>query len=201
MSLLKGIHYTSPLAYKFQTFCKLGPQVNKRFEIASRYVKNGERVLDLCAGTGDLKKFLPGGCTYRAIEGSTAFASTIEKKCIDCTILDLHDGMSGFNNTADTAVMIISLCQFRDTSVNSLLEDLKKISRRVVIVEDVLLRKTNMRGFIDKAMNYFCATDFYRPTELLTRIEFESLMRDHGYRYIQHDKRYAIGLYERADEK
>ena len=199
--MLKGIHYTNSCAYKLQTFCKLRSQYCKRFEIASNYINEGEEVLDICAGTGELRKFLPRKCKYNAVEASTSFASLMARDCIDCSIIDLHEGIGSFKRKADVVVMIISLCQFRNTSVDSLLEDLKRIARRVVIVEDVIPKKTNMRGFIDKAMNYFCATDFYRPTELLTRTEFESLMRDHGYEHIQNDKRYAIGLYERANEK
>lgn len=201
MMPLKGMHYTSSRAYKLQTFCKLREQYSKRFEIAAEYISHGETILDVCAGTGELAKFLPQGCSYMAVEASLSFAAEMEKNCIGCNVLDLHKGISLRSKKFDTIAMIISLCQFRNTSVSSLLEDMKEISRKVVIVEDVLKKKTMTRKIVDKAMNYLCATGFYVPTELFTRTEFANLMQSHGYQYIQADKRYAVGLYQRAYEK
>lgn len=199
--LLRGLNYNSVHAYRLFDLVKRGNRRTLRYNIACKYLTNKEDVLDVCAGTGEFKKFLPSGCTYSAIEVNTFFTSVIEKKCITCTIMDLHKGIGDFRQKVDAAVMIISLYQFRNSLVDLLLEDLKRIARKVIIIEEISPKGTAVRSFINLTMNYMCATDFYRPTELLTKTEFESLMLDHGYKHVQYDKKYAIGLYERANEK
>jgi hypothetical protein len=192
--MLKGIHYRNRWFYDLQNRLKLGRDHDLRFRIAAGYLKPGDNVLDVCSGFGQLKNFLPPGCHYRCVEASGPFVDILKRNGVTAIVHDLHHGLpSGLK--ADAAVMIVSINQFRDTSIHELLEGLKKVAGRVVIVEDVLARPRGKGSFLQNAMDYCCQTEYYRPAELLTRHEFEDLMSRHGYACRPYDQRYWVGCY------
>ncbi len=193
---LKGIHYRNAFIYSLLTFLKLGRDFSLRYKIASEYIKPGDFVLDVCAGVGRLADFLPQDCKYLAIEASPEFAAILSRRGLDCKKVDLHTGTMPAGLRTDVAVLIISLCHFRQTSLDILLESFKKISRKVVIVEDVLLKKRGKNSLLQKAMNYFCSTAYFLPMELFTITEFEQAMRKHSYACQKYNARYWVGCYE-----
>ncbi len=195
-SFFKGLHYKSCLFYSFLTFLKLGKDYDLRYKIASRYIKPGDFVLDVCAGPGRLVLFLPLLCKYTGIEASADFRSVLFQKGLACQTADLHDGLGQVDLYYDVIVMIISLCHFRQTSMDSLLESFKKIGKRVVIIEDVLPVKRDKGSFIQRAMDYFCSTDYYLPMELFTAEEFEAVMSKHSYSCQREGRRYMVACYE-----
>jgi hypothetical protein len=95
----------------------------------------------------------------------------------------------------NVATMLIALCQFRETSLHTLLEDLKKAAERIVIVEDVLAQPRALNSPLQKTMNYLCAIEHFVPMRLFTQKEFETIMKQHQYQCIKHDKRYYVGYY------
>ena len=193
---LKGIHYRNSYFYNALDLLKLGREYDLRFQIAARYINPGESVVDVCAGPGRLKDFLFKDCTYTVIDASHEFCATLQRKGIPCIVRDLHSGWPQAVPGADVLVMIISLSQFRKTSVDDLLENFKRVTKRVLIVEDVLSRSRSERSFFQRAINYLCGTDYYVPVvSWYTRPEFEQLMRDHGYQCEAVSSRYMIGSY------
>ena len=175
---------------------KRGRRRDERYRIAARYVQPGESVLDVCAGSGRLQKFLPENCPYAAMDGSPQFLSQVRKKSRPTVLWDLHQGWPEKTPRADIIIMVISFSQFRDVSAGTLLEDFKKGAKRVVIVEEVLERKRSQASFIQKIINYLCGTDYYIPvSSWYTRQEFLQLMRDHGYQCEEVSNRYSIGSY------
>ncbi|GEM_PF-2960577 len=193
---LRGIHYRSQWFYYFQNVVKLGFDYDLRFKIAAQRIIPGESVLDVCAGPGQLKQYLPDGCHYSAIEASPQFNEILSRKGVSSKIINLHQGFIISNFRVDAVVMIVSLCHFRDSSLSSLLEGFKKVGKRVVIVEDVLEKPRGERSVFQKAMNHLCAVDYYRPARLFTAGEFQETMRVHGYACAQHTRRYWVGTFE-----
>jgi len=193
MRWLQGIHYRSRMFYDLQNRWKLGRDYDLRFLIAARYVKPGESVLDLCSGFGQLKEYLPPDCSYRCIEASPEFVRILQHKKIPVLVHNLHQRADTDSLKTDTAVMIVSLCHFRSTTADELLEMFKTTAKKVVIVEDVLARPRGERSFLQRAMNYLCRTDYYVPVELFTADEFQALMQRHGYACRRHDARYCVG--------
>ncbi|HOW88296.1 MAG TPA: class I SAM-dependent methyltransferase [Candidatus Omnitrophota bacterium] len=196
MNFLKGIHYRSRIFYDALDLLKLGRKRFFRFQIAAQHIKPGESVIDVCAGCGALKDFILRDCAYTAVEASPEFSLTLKQKGIECISCDLHRGWPESIPTADVIVMVISLCQFRDTSAERLLESFKKAAKRVVIVEEVL-KKPRLKGsWFQKLINYLCATDFYVPVDSwYTGSEFEKLMQNHGYQCEKTSGRYRVGSY------
>lgn len=192
---IKGCHYRSSVVYNACTFLKLWENYYQRFHIAREYIKEGARVLDVCAGAGTMRYFLPKDCRYTAVDASQEFLSKINKDGAATRCLNLHQGIVAEEFSADIILMIISLCHFRNTSVHALLEDFKKMARKVVFVEDVLLNPRRPDSFIQRTINYLTATDYSVPLQLFTRQEFQDLMKSHGYQYRQHTSRYAVGYY------
>jgi hypothetical protein len=135
-------------------------------------------------------------CKYFCIEKSPQFQAGLTKKKIRYYDINLHDGIAGIDSKFDVIVMIISLCQFRPTSINSLLEDFKKIARKVIIVEEALDRRRKMGCLRQRLMDYLGAVEYYIPCELFTFGEFEDMVKDHNYLFKRYNKRYAIGYYE-----
>jgi len=199
--MLQGIHYRSRWFYELQNRFKLGRDYALRFKIAAEYLKPGVSVLDLCSGFGEFKDYLPPGCRYRCIEASAEFTKILQKKNIPVLVYDLHQTISLESLNADAAVMIVSLCHFRSTTAGELLEALKQTAHRVIIVEDVLDQPRGEQSWIHKAMNYFCRTEYYRPTHLFTAEEFEALMRRHGYECRRYNDRYRVGYYGPSIER
>ena len=199
IALTRGIHYQSPEVYKFFTALKLRKQYSLRYFIAAQYVRPGEAVLDVCAGFGEFRKFLPLSCTYQAIEASPSFNMELSKRTIPHHSMNLHDGVSADVPSVDVITMIISLCQFRDTTADQLLEDFKKIAKRVVIVEDVLPKQKITPRFVERVRDYLCATDYYIPMRLFSVDEFQAVMREHAYNCYQYNERYWVGYYGASD--
>jgi SAM-dependent methyltransferase len=195
-TLIKGIHYRSRTVYHGLTFLKLGSDVNKRFHLACRHIKPFDSVLDLCCGDGKLKDLLPEGCRYHGVEASEGFVGELKKRNISHTFADLHEGVASYAFKADIALMIISLYHFKKIAALRLLEELKSVAKKIVIVEDVLEKPRSSKNFVQKAMNYFCQTSYYQPTSLLTQKEFCDVMDKTGYNVKQIDQRYFIGVYE-----
>ena len=193
--IIKGIHYRKPFIYNLQTKIKLRSSYNLRYKIAAKYIKAGDSVLDVCAGMGELKNFLPEGCKYICLEASPEFLFQLSQKNIQYKSINLHEGINTEDFQVDAVVMIISLYQFRNTSMHNLLEDFKKIAKKVVIVEEVLVKKRGKDSFVQKTINYLCATDYYLPIELFSFDEFEDVMQKHNYRREKYRKRYIVGYY------
>jgi len=194
-SFLKGIHYSNVWAYNILTYLKLGRNFNLRFEIAAEYVNHGNSVLDVCSGAGELKKFLPGANRYLSIEASPQFITQLSIKEIKHLKQNLHHGINANSFKADVLIMVISLCQFRNTSMHSLLEDFKKMAQKVVIVEDVLVKKRKKGSLVQKTSNYLAAVDYFQPIELFTVDEFRTVLCQHQYQFKRHDPRYSVGVY------
>jgi len=192
---LRGSHYRSEFLYTTFTLLKLGWKCNLRYRIARQYIKPEDSVVDVCAGPGCLKDFISKECTYTAIEASPEFISILQRKGINHISWNLHAGWPDAILAPDVIVMVISLCQFRKTSADLLLESFKKAARRVVIVEDVLPRPRKEASLFQRAVNYLCATDYYVPVTWYTRSEFAALMRSHGYQCKGASGRYMVGLY------
>jgi len=195
-TFLKGLNYRSSVAYDIMDFLKLRGHYDLRFRIAAEYLSPGQSVLDVCAGNGRLRRFLPHGCKYYCIEKSPQFRAALARQGVEYFDLDLHKGLKGFDSKFDVLVMLISLCQFRSTSAYSLLEDFKNIAKKVIIVEEALMKKRSAGSLRQRLMDYLGAVEYYVPCELFTFPEFENMMRDHNYIFKRHDKRYAIGYYE-----
>jgi hypothetical protein len=194
-SPLKGAHYRSELFYNILTLLKLGCKYHSRHHIARHYIKPADSVVDVCSGSGRLKDFISKECTYTAIEASPKFISILQRKGINHIAWNLHAGWPKSILVSDIIVMVISLCQFRKTSVDLLLESFKKAASRVVIVEDVLKHPRKEESLLQQTINYLCATDYYVPVAWYTRSEFRDLMRSHGYQCIEESSRYMVGLY------
>ncbi len=197
--LFKGLHYRSRLFYNTCDFLKLGTNRNLRYKIAARYINSKQSVVDVCAGTGTLKKFLLKDCSYEAIEASTEFLKVLELKGIKCQCLNLHQELSPGKYWGDVIVMIISLSQFRKTSVDKLLEYFKGAAGRVVIIEEVLSSPRLEKSFYQGMVNHLCANEYYIPVVWYTSGEFEEVMKAHGYRCERVTERYRVGIYDKKD--
>lgn len=193
---LRGLHYKNLLAYNLITFLKLRTQYYFRYRIASQYIKEGDSILDVCSGAGRFREFLPKRCKFECIEASPEFIAKLNKKNIKNNCINLHEGIKLEAVKVDVIVMIISLWQFRNTSVHVLLEDFKKIAKRVIIVEDVMQSRNDENFFIGKIMNYLCTANYYFPIKLFSVDEFEDIMREHNYKYRKYSRRYVVGCYD-----
>jgi len=194
LAFVRGSHYQNPPVYKFLTALKLRKSYGLRYRLAARYLVPGEAVLDVCAGLGEFKRFLPAGSSYRALEASRPFLRKLERQGIPSYLTDLHKD-NGEIPVTDTIVMIISLYQFRDTTLHQLLETFKTKAKKVIIIEETAPVKRN--PLLDRLANYLCAADYFRPTRLFTANEFSTIIAKHGYNCLPHNDRYCVGYYER----
>ena len=193
MFSLKGIYYNNFFIYNSLTTLKLGFSYYDRFKIAAKYIGEEGLVLDVCSGTGMLKRFLPRDCVYECIDSSLPVSAYLDKKGIKHHCYDLNNGINRDRFRADAVVMLISLYHFRKTVVHELLEDYKKISKNVIIIEDVLKKKRKRNSLLQKIMNFLCGLEY----ELFTTDEFERILQEHGYTCDRHGNRYIAGYYTR----
>jgi len=196
-AFVKSINYRSPLIYNILDYLKRGTRRDLRYRPPLPYLKGASSVLDLCGGTGEFKKFLPAGCQYSVCDASPGFVAHLAKSHIRHFQWDLHRGLPRFFPKVDAVVMIISLYQFRTTSIDVLLEAVKDIASTVVIVEEVSVSPQKQSALTRWVKNYLCATDFFVPVELFVREEFESIMKKRRYDFISYDKKYCVGCYHR----
>lgn len=180
-TIFAGILYRSNLLYAFQTFLKLRSKKSLRFQIAAQYISPGESVLDVASGGGWLRDYIPASCSYTCIEVGDAFIQSLTRRNVKFLKMDLHQGMGELKTKFDTVVMIISLYQFRHTSLEQLLDQFKEIANKVVIVEEVSLLENNGLTVKDIVLNYLCQTEYFMPTKILSAHEFRTICEEHGY--------------------
>ncbi len=191
----RGIHYRNIYFYNLITILKLGKDRYLRYKIAAKHLEGAGSVLDICAGEGKLKDFLPAGVHYTAVEAGENFIRILSRKKIPFIQKDIHQEEIKSIVKADAIVMLISLYQFRKTSLDSILEEFKHVACQVVIVEEVLKNSQTEDSVFFRLINFLCATDYYVPVGLFSLFEFEEVMKKHGYRYYSQG-RYCIGLYD-----
>jgi len=189
------LRYKNEFLYNALTYIKLGTSYHERSKIASRHIQRGESVLDICSGAGQLKHFLAKDAPYTCLEISPAFIAQLKKRDIPCVCADLRDGLPSLGFKADAVIMIISLCQFHDTSVHQLLEDLKEAGRKVIIVEDVQTEKRSEFITVEKTIGFLRSKGYVTVDRLFDREEFKRLMQQHHYQYRPFGQRYAVGYY------
>jgi len=147
-----------------------------------------------------MRKFLPTRCTYETVEKSPQFAAYLENSGYKNQKIDLHKYTKLSATGFDKLIMIISLSQFRYTSAGDLLEEFKNTAKKVIIVEDILAKRRGRGSFLNRLMNYLCATNYYQASEIFTYTEFEELMLAHGYTCQRRTKRYAVGFWEAGED-
>ena len=196
ITFARGSHYQNSFVYNFFTFLKLRQEYQLRYQIAAQHIRPGESVLDICAGFGEFKDFLPSLCTYQVIEASLAFNRQLARRDIPYDWQNLHAGMNTRIPSVDVITMIISLCQFQKTTCHRLLEDFKKVAKKIIIVEDVLPGQKKTPVLVEKVRDHLCATDYYIPMQLFSADQFRSVMKEHGYDCRQVNARYWVGHYK-----
>lgn len=177
----EGILYRNTFLYMLVTFLKLRSKKNLRFQIAAQHISPGESVLDVASGGGWLRDYLSATCTYTCIEVGDAFIQSLTKRDVRFIKMNLHQGMSELITKYDTVVMIISLYQFRHTSLDQLMDQFKKIANKVVIIEEVSLSESDELTIKDKILNFLCKTEYFMPTKILSAHEFSAICEKHGY--------------------
>ena len=196
-SIIKGIHYQNKFVHECLTRLKLLNQFNLRYKIASTYIRDGDSILDVGGGYGGLRDYLKCNCNYTCIEASDGFIRILKKKNYKYIDIDLHNTFPDEKEIFDIVVMIISLYQFRATSVNHLLRKFKKIGKKILIIEEVIKDSTSKkRKFLDNFMNYLSATNYYTSTSPYSQDEFRSLLRSYDYDVKKYNNRYMVAYYE-----
>lgn len=190
--VLKGIHYRWPLAYQIIYYIRTIAEGSYRFDLATEFVKAHDSVFDFCAGRGDLEKFLSQN-SYTAIEINPVFIRQLKQRGINVIPCDLHENLCGAFSGADVAIMVESLYQFADTSIHSLLEELKLVAKRIVIIERTVVQQEP--GWLSGLRDYLCSSNFYRPARLLTVQEFKEMMTRHNYNFYQKSHNYCLGIF------
>jgi len=196
--MFEGILYRSNFLYALQTFLKLRGNNKLRFEIAAQFISPGESVLDVASGGGWLRDHIPASCSYTCVEVGDAFIQSLTKRDVKFIKANLHQGIGELKTKYDTVVMIISLYQFRHTSLDQLMEQFKEIAnKKVVIVEEVSVAENNGLTIKDKVLNYLCRTEYFTPTKILSAHEFSAICEKHGYAVTVDSRRnqYMIATY------
>ena len=199
-SAAEGILYRNSFLYMLVTFVKLRSKNNLRFQIASQFISPGESVLDVASGGGWLRDYIPDSCRYTCVEVGDAFIQSLTKRGVSFIKMNLHQGMGELKQNYDTVVMIISLYQFRYTSLDQLMSQFKEIANKVVIVEEVSISENNKLTIKDKVLNYLCQSEHFMPTKILTAHAFSAICKKHGYevKIDAHKNNYMIATYTGA---
>jgi len=194
-SVMRGFHYRFPWLYDLLSKLQLGANDQLRFKIAASYLAGARSVIDVCAGTGQLRKHLPAECSYTAVDASPEFIRYLNQQNIAAKIHTLAQLEQGEvpQGKFDVSVMVVSLCQARAYKIDQVIETLKKSAKKCIIVEDVKPRPFKWIGWL---MNYGCSRDYYKHCQLFTRQEFETLMLSHGYKINHLNDRYSAAVYE-----
>lgn len=203
--LFKGILYKNKRVYRLLTKIKLGKKSCVRYQLAAKFLLAGESVLDICAGIGDLKNYLPQNCYYETIEASPQFAKYLQKNKIKNNLLDISKSLD-IVNKFDNVIMIISLYHFKNLSIDYLLQQFKGIAyKRVIIVEEVIntpskklpLRMSLAQKIGSLLTNYLCQTDYFKPTKLFDKKILEAYFNNHSYQIYNENDYYMVGVYEK----
>jgi len=196
LNWFRGVRYRNWFVYNFLLFLRFGVHYNLRYKIAAEYVGSENSVLDVCSGAGDLRKFLPENCVYACVDASPQFAAILSKKNIHCYKINLHKGINGHTPQFDVLAMVGGMCQFRMTSMDMLLEDFKKIARKIVVLEHVAPKEVKEGSLWHKLNNYLIANDYTVPDREFSEKEFNEIMSSHGYRVRSCDAGYRVGYYD-----
>lgn len=205
--MLKGILYNSVTIYNLVTKLKLGSHYSFRYELCASYIKAGDTVLDICAGPGELKNYLPPSVKYETIELSKAFIAALQKKGISNHKINLHSFNEGnLPTTYDVVVMLISLYPFRNSNINKIINFMKDKGKKIIILEEVNLednfKKYSRWKYICQKLgklfrDYVCHTDSAKPADLFSEKEFIEIMNRHHFSTEKHPHGYILAYFEK----
>jgi len=128
MELFKGILYRKNYIYIFFNILKNNIKKNLRFKIINNLIEKDSTLIDVCGGSGWLKRHIDKSIEYTVGDASEEFCKICEKNGINFIKLDCNN-LSIIKDKFDYSVMIISLYQFRDNS-EEILKTLKQISKK-----------------------------------------------------------------------
>ncbi len=194
-SFLQGIPYRDVFIYNFLTFLKLGYSYDLRFKIVQPYLHKDDVILDVCAGYGRLKKFIPKECTYHCIDASPTFLKKLKQKEIPSSLQNINEKCVINYSHYTVVVMIISLCHFPKSRIHTLLDSFTKMGNRVIIIEEVIKTPKQNHTWLRKIMNYLCCVDYNKHLSLLTFEEFKDILSKHNYKVTRYNNRYSIGTF------
>lgn len=104
------------------------------FDVIARWIKPGERVLDLGCGDGALLKFLKGerGIRGYGVDNDPANVLACMKNGVNVLQFDLEKGLSGFEDDSfDHVIMSLSLQTVRHTV--GLLREMLRVGQEAVV--------------------------------------------------------------------
>ena len=187
IKLFQGALYRNNYFYKLQDLLKRREKKNLRFKIIRELIKKNTSLIDVCGGCGWLKDHLDSSIEYTVADASEEFGKFCKKKNINFIKLNCKD-FNIIKYKFDYTVMIISLYQFRK-NLKKVIKDLKKISKKkVIIVEEILpIKKINRFSFIRKKISdYLCSTKFCKENyDLFSLSEFKILMKKSKFKLIK----------------
>ena len=204
--MLKGILYNNVSVYHLITKVKLGKNSSFRYELCASHINPGSSVLDVCAGPGDLKNYLPASVKYESLEYSLGFVNKLNKNGICNHKINLHNfNTTDLPNTYDIAVMIISLCSFKTAALAKIINFMKEKAKKVIIIEEVVLEKnmltSSFRKYLcqklgNKLRSYLCYNNNLQSIDLFTEKEFIEIMHKHHFVTQKFPHGYILATYE-----
>tara|TARA_Y100000310_G_C20662869_1_gene805755 strand:+ start:684 stop:1298 length:615 start_codon:yes stop_codon:yes gene_type:complete len=186
MELFKGILYRKNYIYIFFNILKNNIKKNLRFKIVNNLIEKNSTLIDVCGGSGWLKKYIDKKVEYTVSDASVEFGQICKKNKINFIKLNCKN-LDNIKNKFDYSVMIISLYQFRD-NIKKILKALKKISKKkIIIIEEVSPDNETytFTHFKKKIRDYLSYTNYCnKNNHLFTSYEFKVLMKKNNFKLI-----------------
>jgi ubiquinone/menaquinone biosynthesis C-methylase UbiE len=161
-------------------------------EIASQ-IKDGENVLELCAGDGALSEYLPGN-KYIGVDANNAFVNYGKKKGRNLISADI---ISYSFPVCDVLVMISSFYHFL-TSPLEMLEKMKRCSlKKVIICENYKCFSTSSNRTIAKLGRALSTTSFETGNQRWTKEALEHLFITNGFQEVYCKNNFLFAIWKK----
>ncbi|MEW5849762.1 MAG: class I SAM-dependent methyltransferase [Myxococcota bacterium] len=131
---MRGPVYWHPALYKLamrRLYGKSG--FEERYRVVAAHVPPGSDVIDLCAGDGRLRRYLPPGTPYLAVDTNEVFLRKLWRQGVATLHADLRRQLP----CGGTVVMMASLYHFMPEHVEMVRRALQAATRRLILTEPV----------------------------------------------------------------
>lgn len=165
----------------------------------SAEINRGETVIDIACGTGAQVFHLAGKASrVVGIDLSESMVNFANKKSTKQGILNIEfkpanaTNLSGFaEEEFDVAIMSLALHQFSPELYAPIISEMKRVARRVIVVDYAVPLPNNLAGFASKIIEFLAGREHNRCFRRYYKVGgLETILAQNG---LQTHRKYAIG--------
>jgi hypothetical protein len=167
---------------------------DERYQVVAAQVPAGCDVVDLCAGDGRLRNYLPRGTPYTAVDLNASFLRRLSEQGVNTVVANLRDTVPA----GSCVVMMAALYHFKPDHAALVRRALAASSRRFILTEPVTNVTNSAPAFLRRISAWVSDPGDGTSDRRLTSADLEQLLVDVPGGRIVHRAREWVMVWDKA---